>query len=281
MSRSQKKVTLRYETFEDFLAAAKVVPPAQDSASSRSTTMKADWAGTDTFAQAVETATRGWPEGASKALAMRASIDSAVREIICARKSSFAYDVVGDCVEVGRYLTGEPECFVTQVESGEVASGRVVKLVANLAASGAVSTKSLFARGATILAAIDILEAVGTRVELYISHGSRGSHCGVFQQFTLIKKADQPVDADRLAFCLCHAACLRRLSFSLMEQHGHLPNQTYPNGVTFDEDAIVTPEAYRGYDFTPQELLAAVADLCRQCGVEIPVAEVEALVSSH
>lgn len=269
---------LRFDSFEQFVTQAQVVPAKQDSSSSR-TGKNADWAGTKTFGEAVTLATTGWAEGAAQALALRGSIDAAVREIVAARQAQFCWDVTGDCVDVGKFLTGEPECFSAQAPDGESASGKVVKLCANLAASGAVSPKSLFARGAVILAAIDVLESLGHRVELWIAHGSRGS-VGILQQFALVKPASQPLDADRVAFCLCHAACLRRLAFSNMEQNGHLPNSTYPSAVTFDADAVVTSEAYRGSDFSPAELLAEVASLCDRCGVSIPAGEIAALVAS-
>lgn len=280
MAAKTNTVTRRFNSFGEFLTQALVVPPKQDSSSSRSKTVRKDWAGTDTFEQAVALAGQGWPEGAAEALALRGSIDAAVREIVATRQAKFAWDLTGDCVDVGKFLTGEPECFVTQQNDGESSSGKVVKLVANLAASGSVSTKSLFARGAVILAVVDVLESLGHRVELWIAHGSRCRQHGVFQQFALVKPASQPLDPDRIAYCLCHASCLRRLAFSVMEQHGHLPNVTCPNAVTFDEDAIVTNEAYRGYDFTQKELLAEVASLCEKCGVTIPAAEIAALVGA-
>jgi hypothetical protein len=276
---AQKIVTRRYDSFDAFLSQAKVVPRHQDSGSSR-TNKDAHWSGTKTFDEAVALAERGWAEGAAEALHLRGSIDAAVRQIVASRQAQFAWDVTGDAVDVGKYLSGEPECFLTQVDDGESASGKVVKIVANLAASGAVSTKSLFARGAVILAAVDILESLGHRVELWIAHGSSNDRVGIFQQFTLVKPASQPLDVDRIAFCLCHASCLRRLSFSIMEQHGHLPNVTYPHRVEFDGDAVVTSEALRGNDFTPAQLLAEVSSLCEKCGITIPADEIAELIGS-
>lgn len=269
--------TLRFDSFEAFLDSAQIVPSQQDSSSSR-TSKNGDWAGTKTFGEAVELAKRGWAEGAAKALALRGSIDAAVREIVAARQAQYSWDVTGDSIDVGKYLTGEPECCITQTPDGDSVSSKVVKLCANLAASGSVSVKSLYARGAVILSAIDILESLGHRVELWIAHASRGSK-GIIQQFAMVKPASQPLEADRVAYCLCHAACLRRLAFSNMEQHGWLPNSTYPNAVQFDGDAVVTNEAYRGSDFSPEELLAEVAALCEKCGVSIPADEIAALVS--
>jgi hypothetical protein len=274
----------RFETFEAFLQQALVVPRRQDSSSSRASSWAAGdgpWHGTDTFKQAVELARRGWPEGAAKALELRAEVESAVRDLINARSTSYTFDVAGEFVDVGRYLSGEPECFGSESQDYGNQTKPVVKIVANLAASGAVSPQSLFVRGAAIIAAVDVLEALGRRVEVWVAKGSarvRGRDDGAHETHVLVKQADQPIDIDRLGFAIAHPACLRRLCFSIMEQHGHLPNNTYPHRVTVEGDAIVTDHSLRGSDFSKRELLELVARLCGQAGVEIPQSEIEAIL---
>ncbi len=269
----------KFESFEKFIEQALVVPSRQDSSSSRQTREGKDpWHGTNTFEQAVEIARKGWPEGAAKALELRAEVESAVRDLINARSSSYTFDLVGEYVDIGRHLSGEPECFGTEVTDGSSVSRPVVKIVANLAASGSISPRSLFVRGAAIVAAIDILEALGRRVEVWVAHGSATRRGGgaTHESHVLVKSADQPLDVDRLSFAVAHPACLRRLCFSVMEQRGHLPNSTYPHSVTVEGDAIVTKHSLRGSDFSKRELLELVAELCGQAGVEIDEEEVDA-----
>ena len=269
-----------FQTFEQFIERALIVPKRQDSSSSRQPRPGSDpWHGTNTFEEAVEVARRGWSEGAKEALSLRARVESSVRDLINARSSSYVYDLSGECVDVGRYLSGEPECFITEVSTGESNSRPVVKIVANLAASGSVSTHSLIVRGAAIVAAIDILEALGRRVEAWIAKGSATTRSGgnIHETHVLVKSAGQPLDIDRLAFAVAHPACLRRLCFSVMEQRGHFPDSTYPYGVTVVGDAIVTQRSLRGADFSERELLSLVAEICGQAGVEIPADEIEAL----
>lgn len=273
----------RFESFEKFIEQALVVPKRQDSSSSRQPREGKDpWHGTNTFDQAVEIARKGWAEGAAEALKIRASVEAAVRDLINARSTTYSYDVAGEFVDVGRFLSGEPECFGIEFNDGGSIARPVVKIVANLAASGSVSPQSLFIRGAAIVAAIDILEALGRRVEAWVAKGSTKSRRGgehVHETHVLVKRADQPLDVDRLAFAIAHPACLRRLCFSIMEQHGHLPNSTWPHRVTVEGDAIVTGHARRSTDFSKRELFALVAQICGQAGVDIPEREIEALVS--
>jgi hypothetical protein len=270
-----------FETFEKFIEQSLVVPKEQDSSSSR-VPRDGDkpWHGTNTFEQAVEIARKGWPEGAAKALELRAAVESSVRDLINARSTSYTFDVAGEFVDVGRFLSGEPECFGSESQECGNQNRPVVKIVANLAASGAVSPQSLFVRGAAIVAAIDVLEALGRRVEVWIAHGStkrRGAD-PVHESHVLAKQADQPLDIDRLSFAIAHPACLRRLCFSIMEQRGHLPNGTWPHSVTVAGDAIVTEHSLRGADFSKRELLSLVAELCGQAGVEIPAEEIDSLL---
>ena len=77
-TNTNKVTTRRFDSFDAFLAQAVIVPGQQDSSSSRSTTVDANWAGTKTFDEALALATKGWAEGAAEALGLRASIDSAV-----------------------------------------------------------------------------------------------------------------------------------------------------------------------------------------------------------
>lgn len=268
--------TITFASFDEFVAAAKLT--AQDNDSSRGTG-RDEFYGTATFEDAVALASQGWPEGAARASAVRASLDAAVRDCVVARQAGFSWDVTGETIDVGKFLAGEPECCLTQSETGESASGRIVRIVANVAASGSVSAESLFARGAVVLAAIDILEGLGHRVELTVARGTTTAKVGgkVLQILVPVKSAGQPLDVDRLAFCLCHPGFLRRLTWSVSEQYGYIPSETWPAPVEVAEGCILTSETLRAADFARQELLAEVAALCEKCGVTIPADEIAAL----
>ena len=268
--------SLKFASFDEFVEAAKLT--ARDNASSRGKG-RGKFYGTDSFDDAVALASHGWPEGAQRAAEFRASLDSAVRDVTVARQAGFAWDVVGEQIDVGKFLAGEPECCLSRSEDGESAAGKVVRIVANVAASGSVSADSLFARGAVVLAAIDILEGLGHRVELTVARGTT-TQGQTLQIFVPIKSAGQPLDLDRLAFALCHPSFLRRLTWSVSEQHDYIPSYTYPAPVEAEEGCVVTSEILRGKDFTRAELLAEVAALCEKCGVTIPADELAALAGA-
>lgn len=268
-----KTVQQTFESFDAFVAQSLVVP--SDCRSSRRPG-SSSFHGTRTFEDAVEIARTGWPEGAARAVEIGASVASAVRDVINSKASSYAFDVAGQFVDIGRYLTGEPECFGTIVEDADSIKKPVVKLVVNLSASACVSADSLIARGVAVVAAVDILEAVGRRVEVVAAtaHHSYETHLEIRVP---VKAAGQPLDIDRLAFCLAHPSCYRRLFWSISEQHGVLPRNCLPASVTPEGDEIATRHFFGAVD--KARLLDEIKWICDQAGVEIPQEEIDALAS--
>lgn len=264
----------RYETWDSFLVDAAKPASNESLSSSRRVEASDAFFGTRTFEEALNVARTGWAAGAARVAELRASIDEFVATAKRAYVQQFQWDVTGDFVDVGRVLSGEPEAFGTYVDSLDGRADtrdRVVRLYANLGVSCGVTGEAIFARGAAILAAVDILESAGIRVELWTGIASKGAgKKKTYQLEVLVKSASQPVDVDRLAFVLCHQATLRRLGFSHKEQHGYWPKKCYPEPLTVEEGCIKTPEARRGGAHSREELAAEVANICRECGVEIP-----------
>jgi hypothetical protein len=264
-----------FDSYEAFVEDVQQVPKVKG-ISSRDVGRDSHF-GTHTFEQAVELAHVGWPEGAARVAEIRASLDKYVEASKVAACQQFAWDVVGDFVDVGRVLFGEPEACgsYNEYETGRFGSQRVVRLYANLGVSAGVKAEAIFARGAVVLAAVDVLESLGLRVELWAGKATSRVSGGEAQHQVevLVKAASQPVDVDRLAFALCHNASLRRLCWSHQERFGFLPNHCYPAALVVDEGCVATSEARRDGSHTQEELAAEVAKLCEQCGVVIPSLE--------
>jgi hypothetical protein len=272
-----KTTVARFDSWEEFVAAAEIRSYGGfDSGHSKG---DSHFYGTESIAEATSLARKGWPEGAARVQAIRAEIASAINAIVNARVQSIGYDVCGDYVDVGRYLSGEPECFGTRTDD-PCAAKPVVKVSVNTAVSCGVSQEAIFARGAAILAAIDVIESAGKRVELWAVNGAlAGCNKKTHETYVLVKPADQHLDCDRLAFALCHASTHRRLCFSVFEKYGITAGNSYPHGVT-ERDGIYTPEARRSGTFTKRELLVEVKRICESAGVEIADEEVDALASA-
>jgi hypothetical protein len=221
---------------------------------------------------------RGEPTPAVKPVE-KPPVSPVVSSLVAARAESIGYDVAGDYVDVGRFLSGEPECFGVRV-CDESQAKPVIRINVNTAVSASVSASAIFGRGAAILAAIDVIEATGSRVEVWAVNGNvnnKGNH--VHETYALIKSASQPLDIDRLAFAFCHQASHRRLAFSVFEHYGIRAGESCPHEVSITE-GINTRPARRSQTFTRQELLEEIKWICDRAGVCISQEEIDALAAA-
>jgi hypothetical protein len=130
------------------------------------------------------------------------------------------HDVVGHFPDIGAYLAGEPENMIAY-ETVQGTAPKVVRILVNCAASAAVSTKAIEARGAMACALIDALENAGYRCEVvaalesYIMLGP-GVRYSIGAR-VMLKRAEEALCMDRLVFALVHPAFLRRIGFRLTE----------------------------------------------------------------
>lgn len=258
--------TVTYESVGKFVEAACV--NAGDLSKCSQTIGESGFHGTETFAEAVEQSKKGWPEGVERLSKVRATLDHLVAKTIAVKGKNLRWDVTGDFLDVGRYLAGEPECNgeFRDEDEGQLQT-RVVRLVANVSAMGGVNSASIFSAGAALYAAVDILESLGHRVELWLGSGSEhNSNSKRLQVYVLIKDASQQFDPDRLAFFLCSNASLRRLFFSVEEDLGFSPNNSSTTPLVADEDMIVTPEVNQ-WDDTQAKRIERVLKVCESAGV--------------
>ena len=271
-----KTTTSKFDSWESFVEAASVVSHSGDYGGHSSG--KRHFYGTSSFDEAAKLAREGWRDGVAKVQEIRATIAQAVQSIVSRRADSIGYDVFGEYVDVGLFLTGEPECFGVRVCDDSISNG-VVRINVNIAVSGIVSHRAIFARGAAAIAAIDVIEASGRRVEVYGVDGSLTYDKRIHETLVLLKSASQPLDIDRLVFALCHPSCLRRLCFSVAEKYGVLAQDSRPHEVAV-EDGINTRPGLRSVDFTKRELLEEIKWICDKAGIEIPQEEVDALAAA-
>jgi hypothetical protein len=239
-----------------------------------------DFHGTRTFKQAVALATKGWPEGRERLESLRAELESTVRKAVEAKAASLAWDVVGDFIDVGRVLEGEPESCGSYAESEDgTTRSKVIRIVANVSALGAVEAPQIFSVGAAIYAAIDLIESLGSRVELWLASGSRAHSGKRLNVLVKVKDAAQPFEGDRLAFYLCHPAGLRRLFFSVECQRGFFPSCTGTTEIDVEEGTVVTAEA-RPNDDTQARRIARVLETCAACGVRFSEEELAQITAA-
>ncbi len=182
----------------------------------------AGWAGCSTLPEAVTIARQGWPEGWQRMKVLRDAIFAKMASRI--HKNEVQFRISGGAVNVARFLSGRPDCFAARVRSNQIKNLRrrkVLRMVVNVGARGAVSPDTFFARGAAAVTLIEALERAGYRVQVDMISLALGDTLGT-QKVRLacrIKEAGEVVQLDKLAFCLAHPALHRKLNFSLRLKH--------------------------------------------------------------
>ena len=120
------------------------------------------------------------------------------------------YDVVGDYIDIGRFLDGEPECFGVAHQGNP--SGLYTTLIMNLSAVSHVSAAAMNHKQARILRLVDWMESQGIRCQIRGFLSSQCSHVDI-----RVKDFEDAVDMNTLAV-VSHGDFLRRVNFLIDEQ---------------------------------------------------------------
>lgn len=186
------------------LAERKVIMGALGQQMSSEGSGHGGWAGTGTYADTIKMATEGDYTTANKIKPR----DVALTQHGAMNK--ITYDYAGDNVDVGLYLSGEPECMASLRRKGKP----IINILVNIAASSYVDANVIRARGKAILEIMSGLEANGYGVDITICNNLRQDY-----RLTIkVKDAKEYFNLPMLAYWLTNPSVLRRLYFRHVEQ---------------------------------------------------------------
>jgi hypothetical protein len=226
-----EKNSWRVDTFDSFaeflerIEKAPVVWPTQEAISNSSSPVGfPNWHGSASLADAIEIARKGWPEGRA---ALVRELDAARFIQLGAIVKAETLDVAGSYPLVPAAIAGDPlNMFTIGLEHAKTRP--IFRFIVNMSLNAMQSATVTLNRGAAILSWIDKLENEGARVEIVLAdtgHARRSKTGVVFYSWAFTaKRADEPLELDRMAFCLSHNSVQRRLSFALHEKHADLKN---------------------------------------------------------
>ena len=169
-----------------------------------------------TFDETIESLKNGWREGTQEIQNITGKIQSA--EGIYMGGHGIDYDVTGDFIDMGAYLTGEPEC-MGRIVPREIIKDEVYILVST-AYSCHVSERTIKTRGAAITA---LIEKLMEEYEVKLSFGNRVNYRGYYTkraglEMLLNINMQNEHSRDVIAFCAAHPGFLRRCIFALREK---------------------------------------------------------------
>ncbi|HHT9079583.1 TPA: DUF7192 family protein [Flavobacterium psychrophilum] len=185
------------------------------------------WSGGLDWNESKRLALMGWQKGLVEVDKFQARVNELITSKIVRHKPVYA--VAGNYIDIGNYLSNDPECFITKEYDENNQKGKIITIVCSIGFSAAISPETIIQRGAMVCALIDAIEYAGYRAEvicnkatstsIYLRDGSNKDN-GWLEVDVTIKKANQALNRIELAFCLAHPAMLRRIMFSVAEIEG-------------------------------------------------------------
>lgn len=189
------------------------------------------WSGSSSLSKAIEIGVNGWEEGANL---IKHHLDK-LSAVGTATTLIPQYEVSGDSVDVGRFLSGEPENMLNWLEA-ESEGHKIVDVYFNCSVGARTATESIIRYGSAALTAIDYLEQNGYRCNLYIYFGF---HKGSLDRSVIVKIKDAhgSLNISTAAFCIAHPSYLRRLMLKIIELNRNWHQKGYgtPREATSEE----------------------------------------------
>lgn len=146
------------------------------------------------YKEAMKLAREGWPEGRELIKNTMAKIDMKLG--INVVEPVITYDVVGDEVDVGAYLGGQPENMLAWQDAET--TKKMVRIVVNTTWHG--SHNAAIKKGAIACTVADIVDRYGWRSEIIAASGVNASVS--WELYLTVKKFSEPLNIDRIAYMI-------------------------------------------------------------------------------
>ena len=193
-----------YDSVEDYMAQC-LANPDKGGVSHRNSHEGIKWAG-GTLDNALKLQREGW-EGRPDVSKLAKDLD--IQGSADLAEMTTEHSTQGSYVDVPAFLEGVPECMV---EFTEQPSPKVVRLGFSLSTGCGFSEKAFTNRGAVMLAIYNKVASAGYSTEIIVyAPIEQGKH--MHSMSFVLKRSDQYMDEDELAFWCCHPSALRRIDF--------------------------------------------------------------------
>lgn len=171
--------------------------------------------GCKTPRETIDLALNGWKGGIKQVELFSSLLDNEIKGSL--RIDEYYYNVSGQDFDLDRVLIGEPEAWLNseQVEVKAPAT-HTVRLVINGATHALVSSTKMIARGACLVALVQLLERGRKRVEIELIFNV-SSYPKKSRIVVPLKSAGEDLDLNKVTFALAHPDCCRRLQFAVWD----------------------------------------------------------------
>lgn len=207
-----------YESLGAFIQASKRPALASANSSKRTGRDEDEFSGTPTFEKALDLVEHGWPEGRKNIMA---AMSAAQASPTFTRILSM--DVGGSYPIPALAAAGDP-CSMVALDAVEDRVRPIVRLVVQRAGSAAYSVEAFTNYGAAVLSYVEGLEGAGFRCEIVVAFCSDFGTDGDQLITVTVKRAEEPIEPDRMAYVMTHPSMFRRICFSVYESTEGLAN---------------------------------------------------------
>lgn len=170
-----------------------------------------------TVEEITDMAENGWEEGIKEALPLARAAVAHIEQNALVERAEATWDVTGCEVDMGRYMSGTPECMI-EYEPFQISTvGRVVTLVASIGALALYTTEQMLRKGAAVVALAIALEETQHSVEIWLDSTVARDHTArryLGSTRVLLKGATDRLDAKTIALALGHPSTLRYWVFA-------------------------------------------------------------------
>ncbi len=163
--------------------------------------------------QSVEMLRSGWPEGVKEIDLKTKAIEHQISEV----RPEYQHELQGDYLDIGHYLSGQPDCFMT-VKPVEYERPEV-DIMMNTSYSSGISQEVIINRGAAITALIDALQRDHFVNLVFVQRatGYFGNKTEMDVNIFFHVNTQNDYSRDLISFVAANPAWLRRIIFSVEE----------------------------------------------------------------
>ena len=172
---------------------------------------RTQFTGTKTFQDALSLAEYGW-DNRKKVSQIANQLEVTSNAQI--KQSTTTMAVAGSYVDIGTYMSGDPNCMV---EFEEQDSPKTIRVGFNISSSAETSKTAFHCRGAIVLALLAKLAESGYSTEIIVYESCASYEDHEHTDAFVLKASDSFMDEDSISFWCSHPSALRRLMFRMNE----------------------------------------------------------------
>lgn len=173
----------------------------------------------------------GWTAAIPDAETLIGKIESDIGEAMFVKRVS-VFDVAGSEVDMGRFMSGQPECMREYAPRRVMRTGRVIKIAVPICYPSTIHADTVKARGSAVMALVNAFAMHQHPVEIHAVlaiHGNgdqRRNYNGEkldgktprLAYSIRVQEADQTLHMGRVMYALAHPTMLRQIGFAA--EHG-------------------------------------------------------------